>query len=232
MKVSICLVLAAALCPAETAFDAVWRKTLRPDRTGVLTIGDDGLAFRLRGDRGRELRWSYENIQHLERVAEGEVAILSYEDSVLRLGRDREYRFALVDGGMPDALFADVAARIGKPATDRVVRVPAAAALRLPAKRMARLGASEGTLHVTREEIVYASAVPRQSRRWQLGRDVATVWSVDPYRLEIHVFQGGEGALRRPKVFRFALKRPLEAAAYRDLKMRLYELGPSGFPRR
>ena len=224
MILAILLLLGAALGSAETSLEAVWKRPLRPDRQGTLSIGEEGLAFQPRGAGRPGLAWAYEDIQHLDRGAAGELAILSYEEgSWVSFGRDRRYRFALAAGTLPDALFARLAARVGRPATDRASRVPAAAEWELPAKRMARLGASEGTLYLTREALIYVSPAAKQSRRWLLDRDLDSVWSADPYRLEVHAFEGREGALRRPKVYRFALKRPLPAGQYRRLKLRFFD---------
>lgn len=224
MILAILLLLGAALGSAETSLEAVWKRPLRPDRQGTLSIGAESISFQPRGTGRPGLAWAYEDIQHLDRGAGGELAILSYaEGSWLSLGRDRRYRFALADGTLPDALFARLAARVGRPATDRAPRVPVAIEWELPVKRMSRFGASEGTLYLTREALTYVSPAAKQSRRWLLDRDLDSIWSADPYRLEVHAYEGREGALRRPKVYRFALKRPLPAEQYRRLKMRFFD---------
>jgi hypothetical protein len=38
------------------------------------------------------------------------------------------------------------------------------------------------------------------------------------------VYEGNPGEFRKPRVYRFALKRPLDPDFYRHLKMRLYDI--------
>lgn len=219
------ILITAAAGLAETSFEAIWKKPLLPDKGGVLRIGERGIVFRTNGENKQERTWTYVDIQHFERISNTEVTIQSYEDSAWRLGRDRRYHFALRDAELRDELYEHVVSRIGKPATDHVAELPTAVELELPVKRLTRRGSSQGTLYVTPDRIVYSSPVAKQSRTWMLDRDVDTVWSSDPYRLEVHVFDRSEGFVRQPKVYRFALKSPLDAGFYRLLKMRLYALG-------
>ena len=50
----------------------------------------------------------------------------------------------------------------------------------------------------------------------------SAVWSSEPYRLEVHVYEGAGGAFRKPTVYKFALKSPLNGDFYRRLNLRLY----------
>ena len=209
---------------AETSFDAVWRRGALPDKGGVLVVGEAGIAFRPAGEGGRERSWTFRDIQHFERIGQADIEILSYADSFWKLGRDRRYRFSLREAELGDELLERVVDAIGKPATDRLVRAPPVVEHEIPVKRLKRLGGSEGTLLFASDRIVYSSPSAGQSRTWMLGRDVATVWSSDPFRLEVHVHDGTGRFVRRPTVFRFALKRRLEADFYRALKERLYAL--------
>ncbi len=225
MRLAVLLVLTASLGAAETSLEVKWKKAFRADQAGTLRITADGLEFRPGGKNAPERRWAYVDIQHFDRIDKAEVEIRSYEDSPWRMGRDRRYRFAVLAGEFGDALLEQVVSRIGKPATDRVAATVPGAELELPAKHLRRWGSSQGVLFVDAERIVYASPSPRRSRAWLLGRDVDAVWSSDPFRLEVHAFDGRDGYLRQPSVYRFALKRPLDREAYRRLKMKIYELG-------
>ena len=225
MRLAVLLALTAVLGAAETSLEVKWKKVLRSDQAGTLRITADGLAFRPSGKNALERRWTYADIQHFDRIDKAEVEIRSYEDSQWRMGRDRRYRFAVLAGEFGDDLLEQVVSRIGKPATNRVAATVPGAELELPAKHLKRWGSSQGVLFVDAERIVYASPSPRRSREWLLGRDVDAIWSSDPFRLEVHVFDGRDGYLRQPNVYRFALKRPLDRESYRRLKMKIYELG-------
>ena len=224
MRVLACLLAMGAVAAAETVFEVRWKKAVRPDQRGVLRIDDAGLAFRPSGKEDAERSWVYADIQHFDRLSLTEIEVLSYEDSAWRLGLDRRYRFVLEEGEFDDGTYSAIVSKIGKPATDRVASLPTGAELELPAKHLKLRGSSHGTLFVTPERIVYASATPRRSREWRLDRDVVSVWSSDPYRLEVHVHDGRAGYGRQPTPYRFALKRPLDRPFYHRLKMRLYGL--------
>ena len=209
---------------AETSFKATWKKAMRPDVDGTLSIRDGGITFQPNKKGKQTLEWSFEDVQHLDRLSPTEFALQSYTDSVMRIGRDRRYRFALLDGMLSDELHAQVVARIGKPATDRVSREPTDAELAIPAKQVRFMKGTQGTIYLTPEWIIYSTEAKGASRAWRLDRDVETVWSSDPYRLEVHVLEGSEAFVRRAEVYRFALKRPLDPAQLSRLRMKLYSL--------
>ncbi len=223
MRLLILLAAAIPLTAAGDTFQARWKRTVRPDLRGQLNVNDQGIAFHADGDEAVALEWRFEDIQHLDRQSPSELSLLSYDDSVLRLGRDRRFRFALLDGAISDALFERVAKQVGKPATDRAFTEPEDSELSLPAKRVRWPKGSQGTLHFTSERIVYVTDAQSGSRAWRLDREVESIWSSDPYRLEVHVRAGGGAFARRSEVFRFSLKRPLEAKRYRALKRRLLD---------
>ncbi|MCY4585677.1 MAG: hypothetical protein OXB98_06515 [Bryobacterales bacterium] len=224
MNLLLLLLIVLPLTAAEFSFDAKWKRPIRPDTQGVLSIGEKGISFRPRKDGKPLLTWVFEDVQHLDRASPTEVAVQSYRDSVVRMGRDRWYRFVLVNGTLSDELYQMVVARIGKPATDRVVSEPPGTELEIPAKHVRLLKGSQGTLYFTPQWIMYSTDAPGESRKWRLDRDVAAVWSSDPYRFEVHALSGSEAFVRRPSVHRFSLKRPLDSAFYTRLKMKLYRL--------
>ena len=227
MKLPVLLLLALALAGAETSFEAKWKKSIRPDVDGTLSVLEGGIRFQPEKETKQVLEWSFEDVQHLDRASPTEVAIQSYSDSISRLGRDRWYRFVLVGSTFSDELHAKVVNRIGRPATDRVVREPADAEMAIPAKNVRLLRGSEGVLYFTPEWVIYSTGRSGHSRAWRLDRDVEAVWSSDPYRLEVHVLGGSEAFARRTDVYRFSLKKPLDRSYYDGLKMKLYSLRSS-----
>ena len=227
MKLPVLLLLALALAGAETSFEAKWKKSIRPDVDGTLSVLEGGIRFQHEKETKQVLEWSFEDVQHLDRASPTEVAIQSYSDSISRLGRDRWYRFVLVGSTFSDELHAKVVNRIGRPATDRVVREPADAEMAIPAKNVRLLRGSEGVLYFTPEWVIYSTGRSGHSRAWRLDRDVEAVWSSDPYRLEVHVLGGSEAFARRTDVYRFSLKKPLDRSYYDGLKMKLYSLRSS-----
>ncbi len=209
---------------AAQVFEVEIDKPLWFGRKGSVEFGDTGISFQPPGKKAETVSWAYRDIQFFDRVSRKEFRLLSYEDVAWKLGRDRGYDFEITSGELSDALFEQVTARIGKPATDRVVVEPANVQQELPAKHITTLGGSQGTLYFAPERIVYSSEAEERSREWILDRDIHSVWSSDPYRLEVHAYEGNPGAFRKPRVYKFALKQPLDAEFYRGLKLRLYEI--------
>lgn len=224
MKRLLLILIVCTTSPAQTSFEAIWKKALRPDRSGVLRVDHHGLSFQPSGKDASERFWLYADIQHVDRLNATEIEIRSYEDSPWRLGLDRRYRFVLKDGDLGDDIHREIVRLVGKPATNRLVSPPAQAELELPVKHLRQRGGSHGTLYFTADRIVYSSSEPKRSREWMLDRDVDAVWSSDPYRLEVHAFDGRDRYLRQPTTYRFALKRPLDRDFYQRLKMKLYDL--------
>jgi hypothetical protein len=222
MKILSVLLLTCVVGTAQTEFEVIRKKPLWFDQKGTITISESGLSFTPTGKNEEPLSWKYQDVQHVDRVSPTEIIVLSYEDVAWKLGRDRSYRFDLVSGELSDELFDQVVARIGKPSTDRVVERPGGVEQELPVKHLSGLGGSEGTLYFSPERIVYSTEKSEQSREWLLDRDVHSVWSSDVLRLEVHAYERNAGAFRKPRVYRFALKRPLDGEFYRRLKLRLY----------
>jgi hypothetical protein len=228
MKVLVLFLLTITLVFGQAEFEAVRKKPLWLDQTGVVRIDDSGISFAANGEDAART-WKYEDIQHLDRISPTEFTLLSYEDVAWKLGRDRTYRFELTTQEFSDQLFETVAARIGKPATDRVTERPAVVEQQILAKHLKTFGGSEGTLYFSPERIVYSTDAQEQAREWLLDRDIQSVWSSDPYRLEIHVYEANPRAFRKPQVYKFALKQPLNPEVYRRFKLALYELArPDG----
>lgn len=224
MKLPALLLLALPLAGAEASFEAKWKKSIRPDVGGTLSVHEDGIRFQPEKETKQVLEWSFEDVQHLDRASPTEVAIQSYSDSMSRLGRDRWYRFVLVNSTFPDELHARVVNRIGRPATDRVARQPADAEVAIPAKNVRLLRGSEGTLYFTPDWVIYSTERRGHSRAWRLDRDVEAVWSSDPYRVEVHVLGGSEAFARQTDVYRFSLKQRLDRSYYDGLRMKLHSL--------
>ncbi|MYB52490.1 MAG: hypothetical protein F4X77_09880, partial [Acidobacteriia bacterium] len=80
MKLPTLLLLALSLAGAETTFEAKWKKAVRPDVGGTLSIHEDGIRFQPEKETKQVLEWSFEDVQHLDRTGPTEVAIQSYRD--------------------------------------------------------------------------------------------------------------------------------------------------------
>jgi hypothetical protein len=221
MKLVFLLLCSAAGLAAQT-FDVIHKKAHWPDGQGRIHISEEAIAFEAR-DEKHSRRWSYTDIQHFDRVSNSEFVILSYEDQKWKLGRDREFRFVITSGELTDGLMDTISQRLGKPATNRVVS-EVAAKYELPVKHLHTFGGCEGRLLFTDDAVYYSTPHAVDAREWKLARDVRAVSSADPYLLEIRVFENNRREFSRTRVYKFALKQPLDAGFYRNLKMKLYDL--------
>jgi len=210
----------ASLLAAQT-FDVIHKKPYWPDGHGQMHIGDDAIEFEAR-EKENSRRWPYLDIQHFDRISEREFVILSYEDQRWKLGRDREFRFVLTSGELSDAVLRAVSGRLSRPLTNRKFSPPPDVVYELPVKHLHTLGGCEGRLLFTRGAIYYETPHAPDAREWQLARDVQSVFSVDRYQLQIRVFEANRREASHVRVFQFQLKRPLDPAFYRDLKLDLY----------
>jgi hypothetical protein len=223
--------LAAQTAIAQT-FPVVHKKAFWPDGRGELMVTAGAIEFHAAEKEKNNRRWSYADIQSLDRVNGAELRILTYEDNKWELGRDREYRFILTGGEISDALFETLQARLKKPVTDRVVHAGGASAYEVPVKHLHTFGGCEGRLFFTANTVAYKTPHARDSREWRLDTEVESVWSHDPYHLEIHVYENNRREFSRTRVYAFTLKEPLEGEFYRGLKLKLYGLAQSGEPLR
>ena len=219
--IALLLALAAApLHPADKTFEAAHRKKLLPDRRGLLVIGENAVRFETKDPRAAR-RWNYADIQSLDRLSPAELVIVTYENALPFSARGKRYRFSLTSGEIDAALFADAARRLAKPVSNRAFPPPAQdAAFNAGAKHLHRVGGCQGHLVFTADAVRFHSERKAHSREWRLDRDIASVWSADPYRLEIHARSLNGGAYGATR-FRFLLKQPLDPQLYRRLKLQL-----------
>jgi hypothetical protein len=198
-------------------------KPLWPDRDGTVEINDQGIAYSV-NNKKQNLRFAWLDIQYFDRVSPNEFVVLTYKDQRLLLGRDREYHFIITQGELSDALFAMISNHLKLPVTDRVPPGKVAAVYTLPVKRNRGLGGSEGELEFTRNAIYYVTNNKSDGRTWFMDRDIVTVWSDDPYRLEIRAYENNRREFSRTASYKFDLKEKLDPEFYRELKLKLYGL--------
>jgi hypothetical protein len=219
----LALLLAFGPLLAAETFPATLQKTLWRDGKGTVEINDRGIRYTSNNNK-ENLHWGWLDIQYFDRVSPKEFVVLTYKDQRLLLGRDREYRFAITQGEMSDALFAMISNHLKRPVTDRVPPRDVAAAYTIPVKHDRRFGGSEGELQFTDNAIYYVTKDKSDQREWLMGRDIVSVWSDDPYRLEVRAYDNNRREFSRTGVYKFDLKEKLDPSFYRALKLKLYGL--------
>ena len=218
------LLILALLIPQSLSgqtLTVILKKRFWPDGHGKIQIGEKAITYEA-SKKDESRTWAFADIQHLDRISSKEFVILTYEDRRLTLGRDRQFHFVITEGDLDDALFHTITARLGKPVTDRVVPAQVAGEYSVPVKHLHTFGGCEGVLNFTRDTIYYVTDHREDAREWKLGRDVQSVWSADPYQLEIHTYDNNRREFSRTRVYNFRLKEALNEDFYRNLKLEIY----------
>jgi hypothetical protein len=195
----------AATLASATQF-AVRHQHLRKGCSGVMTVDENGVSFT--GAKKHAWTWKYEDIQQL-RLAPESIYILTYKDSKLRLGKDREYNFTgkipaeelypLLKDRMDQRFVAAVGQGIGLPSWS------------VPVKHLRPIIGSEGILSFAADAIVYSTPAKAESRTWRYA-DIESIGSSGPFQLTITTLEKG---------FNFQLKQPITEAKYNQLWLQI-----------
>ena len=221
MRYAILLLGFSTLLSAET-FQVALVKPLWRDGKGTLEITDQGIAYR--ASATKQMSWNWLDIQYFDRLSRREFVILTYKDDWRLLGRDKQYHFRITKGELSDALFERISEHLKRPVTDRVIPPGTTATYSIPVKRENTFKGSEGTLEFSNDTIYYVTGDRRDARVWRMDRDIVSVWSDDPYRLEIRAYDNNRREFSRTATYKFDLKQKLDPDFYRRLKLRLYGL--------
>ncbi|MBZ5725002.1 MAG: hypothetical protein LAP87_08400 [Acidobacteriia bacterium] len=209
-KTAGCIILAGVW--AAAAQFPVRHEHLRKGCAGVMTVDESGVSFA--GER-HAWHWKYQDIQELKLAPSG-IHLLTYEDSRLRPGADREYAFT---GKIPAAeLYTFLRERMDQrfvAETAEAAQVAGAPLWQVPVKHRGRRG-SQGTLAFGADTIVYATARGRESRTWRYA-DIDNISSSGPFQLTITTFERAALHYQDRKEFNFALKEPITEARYNQI---------------
>ena len=183
---------------------------LRKGCAGTLTVDEQGVRFT--GAKKHAWAWSYQDIQQLT-LSPGSIHILTYKDSKLLLGADREYRFT---GKVPaEALYAFLRDRMDQRFVPAMV--PARGPLdpppgwTLPVKHLGAIAGTHGTLAFGVDTIAYSTPAKDDSRTWRYA-DIDTIGSSGPFELTITTLE---------KAFNFQLKQPITETRYNELWLQI-----------
>jgi hypothetical protein len=209
--------LASSLPAAELTYqvrhDRLWR-----DRTGSVTLDEEGVVYRPAEEPER--RWSYTDIQQLW-LGEDRLVILTYQDrSRWLLGVDKEFDFKFLPGQDTKPAYAMLRRHLDRRFVAALPEQGIEPLWELPVKLHGTLRGSEGVLKVGADRIVYETARKDDSRTWRL-EDIENVSTSDPLQLTITTYERARTHYGSRKDFNFQLKRPLDDARFNDLWRRL-----------
>jgi hypothetical protein len=209
---------------APHQWSVVHQRTLWPDSIGTLTLDSEGLRFspaRDKDGKPKALSLGWNQIQQLT-LTESSLEIVTYQDVLWQVGRDRQFRFqrdksaegngfAQAAESLREHLGSRLVIALGPPADPATV-----ARWRIPAKRLGLLRGVDGSLVFLPGELFFQTEKPGESRRWPLS-DIQTIAQTSPYSLTLTAPERAltdQGGFRS---FSFQLKQPLGDAQYQQL---------------
>jgi len=225
-KTAYCLIAIALLAgqPASGAESREFR--VRHDHwrkgcVGTLRIDETGVSFeetKQKKDR-HAWKWEWKDVQQLELLPET-LRLLTYRDSVWKLGTDRGYEFHALE----DRRFGEVYALLKDRLDQRFVAAVADSEVKplweLPVKLLGTIRGSHGVLIASDDRIVYHTDRKGESRTWRFA-DIDNIGRPDPFSLSIITFERARLHYGSRKAFNFQLKEPLDEGRYNDLWRRI-----------
>ena len=207
------VVAAAPQLLGEFRYD-VRRDKLWGGETGVLTIGDEGIAYA--SENGKTMiELPYRDIRKLDIADRSKVEIFTYERRAMRLTQRRKIEFALINGAVSDRLPRLLADRLERPVLGSATEEPVGN--RIPAYHRHLLGGCNGTLVFGPNAIHYVSQEPKHGRTWP-SEDIETIGSIDPFHFRTSTYA---------ETYNFDLKERLPEEAYRRLWLRIFGTSPN-----
>src|SRR5215813_5569007 len=140
--------LLPVMAAAQSFEFPVERELLLRNHRGTLVITKDGIEYRT--DQKNESRsWRYKDIQQIKIESPTVLEILTYEDQRRMLGRDRIFRFRLLEGKITPALSALLVARAARPVATSVSWAPnGEPKFEVAVKHLHAFGGCEGALKI------------------------------------------------------------------------------------
>jgi hypothetical protein len=212
--------LSASSFAAEPLAFEVRHRHLRRGAAGILRVVDDRLTFEERGKhKTHSWQWRFDNIQQLT-LSPAVLRILTYEDSQLKFGHDREFVFDSLPEDLAAKLYPVFSGRLDQRFVAAVADNQVKALWEVPVKLVRWTGGSQGSIVVGADHVVFQTESPEQSRTWRT-KDIDMVSSSGPFDLTITTFELAGSNYAGHKDFHFALKRPLAEAEYDGLWRRV-----------
>lgn len=225
--------LLVVLCftPAQAAdwqfkverISAAWK-----DHVGALIIDGDGIEYKP-AEGKQASHWKFGQIQQLK-VELQRIEILTFEDQKWRLGKDRVFRFKLLESSIDAEVSDFLRHRIsGVFVTAIVPKSSDGPAYEVDVKHRLTLGGSGGTLQIYSDRVVYRSESDRHSRVWTYDQIEAFDFT-SAREFELVTAEKQLGGPTR--TFRFQLKEALPESSYDYLWVRVHRSKYDSFKRR
>jgi hypothetical protein len=187
------------------------------DCRGTLRISPDGIEYAT-SNKGHARTWKYADIQVVQVESRAQLAVRTYEDQALLLGKDRMFEFTLLEGKVPAELSAFLLDRGARPVEVAVLPEYGKPVFELRAKHLHTFGGAMGALRVYPDRVVFQSDKEGESRVWRL-RDIQRFGQPDRFRFQITGWVPKTGG--PTEVYNFQLLEDLPEGLYDYLWVRL-----------
>ena len=198
--------------------------TLRNCR-GTLTITPEQIEYKT-AHKEDARTWRFAELKQIKVESATRIELVSYEDQKRMLGRDRIFKFKVLEGEILPETSALLMEKATRPLVTSVMPVTeGTSAFEVPVKHVHAFGGCVGTLRIYPDRVIYESKdMPSDSRYWRYG-DIQNFSQSERFRFEIVSFESKFGG---PKAYNFQLREELPAPAYDYVWARVY---PSKFRR-
>jgi hypothetical protein len=216
------LLMASPAAAQSYSFVVEHQHALRGCR-GTLVISPNRIEYKT--DHVKDARaWQYADLQEIKIESPTSIELVSHEDQRLQLGRDRVFKFKLLEGEITPEVSALLTANSTRPTVTSVLPVnEGEPVFEIRVKHLHTLGGCEGMLRIYSDRVTYESRDrPSNSRYWRFT-DIQNFSQPEPFRFEVTTFEDKFGG---PKSYSFQLKGEMSAQVYDYIWARVY---PSKF---
>jgi hypothetical protein len=186
---------------------------------GRLVITPDKIEYQT--DHQSDARaWRYDELRQIKVQSPTRVELVSYEDRKRWLGRDRIFKFRVLEGELTSEVSALLVRKATRPLVASVMPATEdAPAFEVPVKHLHRFGGCLGALRIYPDRVVYESQeMPSDSRYWRYG-DIQSFSQSEHFRFELVSFEEKFGG---PKAYNFQLREVLPVPVYDYVWARVY----------
>ena len=189
---------------------------------GEVIVSENGIEYQTEKEKHNQ-QWKWVDLQSFDRKSSAAFSLLTYQDQKWALGADRHFNFTLLPEQEPlsEETFQFISQHLDKAVIDRMAR-RTEPEYQVAVKHLHTFGGCEGTLYFGKKWIVYETDHENDARTWKRDREVESVWSLNRYQLELHVFEENKRAFDKTRRFRFQLKDPLDKAYYEQLRREFF----------
>jgi hypothetical protein len=192
-------------------FSVEHQHSLRSCR-GTLTITAEKIEYQTAHKEDSRL-WRYLEIRQIKIVSPTKLEITSYEDQRRMLGRDRIFKFKLLDGQITPEISTLFIEKTSYPvATSVMPETAELPAFELAAKHLHTFGGCEGVLKIYADRMLYKSADKTENSRYWRWTDIQSISRPGPYYFSLSSFESQ--FIGPAKSFNFELKEKMNEVIY------------------